>query len=150
MARLSPPRHALHRHIRLLDLRKGDDSPLSTVFLRVLRAVCASPKLSTPRRHRSEPSATSQTPSPQCAATSLSLSPGACRDARVASRHDQKSCPNFGYDAVRLVSTIGKWHPRSSARREFIERSMTPGLRLVRHMVPPDNRARAFGEELQQ
>src|ERR1700730_11287452 len=106
MARLSPPRHALHRHIRLLDLRKGDDSPLSTVFLRVLRAVCASPKLSTPRRHRSEPSATSQTPSPQCAATSLSLSPGACRDARVASRHDQKSCPNFGYDAVRLATRI--------------------------------------------
>src|ERR1700724_4603804 len=103
MARLSPPRHALHRHIRLLDLRKGDDSPLSTVFLRVLRAVCASPKLSTPRRRRSEPSATSHTPSPQCAATSLSLSPGACRDARVASRHDQKSCPNFGYDAVRLL-----------------------------------------------
>src|ERR1700719_1608037 len=105
MARLSPPRHALHRHIRLLDLRKGDDSPLSTVFLRVLRAVCASPKLSTPRRRRSEPSATSQTPSPQCAATSLSLSPGACRDARVASRHEQKSRPNFEYDALRLVSS---------------------------------------------
>src|ERR1700736_2228896 len=103
MARLSPPRHALHRHIRLLDLRKGDDSPLRTVFLRALRAVCASPKLSTPRRRRSDPSATSQTPSPQCAATSLSLLPGACRDARVASRHDQKSCPNFGYDAVRLI-----------------------------------------------
>src|SRR6202011_1967849 len=102
MARLSPPRHALHRRIRLLDLRKGDDSPLRTVFLRALRAVCASPKLSTPRRRRSDPSATSQTPSPQCAATSLSLLPGACRDARVASRHDQKSCPNFGYDAVRL------------------------------------------------
>src|ERR1700674_1265537 len=103
MARLSPPRHALHRRIRLLALRKGDDSPPSTVFLRVRRAVCASPKLSTPRRRRSEPSATSQTPSPQCAATSLSLSPGACRDARVAPRHDQKSCPNFGYDAVRLA-----------------------------------------------
>src|ERR1700724_618833 len=102
MARLSPPRHALHRHIRLLDLRKGDDSPLSTVFLRDLRAVCASPKLSTPRRRRCEPSTTSQTPSPQCAATSLPPSPGACRDARVASRRDQKSRPNCEYDAVRL------------------------------------------------
>src|ERR1700730_3090821 len=119
MARLSPPRHALHRHIRLLDLGKGDDSPRSTVFLRVLRAVCASPKLSTPRRRRSEPSATSQTPSPQCAATSLSLSPGACRDARVASRHDQKSCPNFGYDAVRLGAC-----PSNRRRETMIQDSL--------------------------
>jgi hypothetical protein len=118
MARLSPSRHALHRGIRLLNLRKGDDSPLSTVFPRVLRATCATRQLSTPRRRRSEHSATYQTLSRQCAATSSSLSRGTCRDAHAAPPHAKKSCQNFAYDAVRL----GNLHSRTnqSRRRMFM------------------------------
>ena len=41
MARLPPPRHAVHRGLRIADLREGDNSPLSTSSRRVVPAICA-------------------------------------------------------------------------------------------------------------
>src|SRR6266403_5502981 len=53
MARLPPPRHAVHSSLRIPNLRAGDDSPLSITFRRVARDAFNSPRLPTPRiRHR--------------------------------------------------------------------------------------------------
>ena len=52
MARLPSPRHAVHRRLRIPDLRAGDDSPLRSSFRRALLAAFSSPRLPTPRsRH---------------------------------------------------------------------------------------------------
>src|SRR3984885_16335512 len=52
MTRLPPPRHAVHRRLRLPDLRAGDDSPLSNTFRRAALAACAFRPLPTQRiRH---------------------------------------------------------------------------------------------------
>src|SRR5271165_6560413 len=40
MARLSPSRHAMHRRLRIPDLRSGDDSPLSSWFRHAVLATC--------------------------------------------------------------------------------------------------------------
>ena len=48
MARLPPSRHTLHRGLRILDLRKGDNSPLSTSFHRDVPGGCAFPKVTDP------------------------------------------------------------------------------------------------------
>ena len=67
MARLPPPRHAVHRRLRVPDLRAGDDSPLRTSSRQAVRGTCRSRRLPTQRRRRCEPSATFQTRSPPCA-----------------------------------------------------------------------------------
>ena len=66
MARLPPPRHHVHRDLRLLGLRAGDDSPLRTSFRQAVRRTCRSRRLPTPRRRRCAPSATFQIRSPPC------------------------------------------------------------------------------------
>ena len=67
VARLSPSRHALHRRLWIPDLRAGDDSPLRTSHHRAVPNACPSPRSSTPRRRRSDPSVIFQTRSPPCA-----------------------------------------------------------------------------------
>src|ERR1700726_1529573 len=81
---LPPSRHAVHRGLRIPDLRKGDDSPLRTSSRRAVRATCRSPTLSTPRRRRCDPNATSPIRSRPCGAASPTLSSSACHDARAA------------------------------------------------------------------
>jgi SRSO17 transposase len=54
-------------------------------------AISHSPKLSTPRRHRSELRDTSRTPSRPCGSFSSPLSPGDCRAAPAAPPLDEKS-----------------------------------------------------------
>ena len=84
MARLPPSRHAVHRGLRIPDLREGDDSPLRTSSRRAVPATCRSRRLPTQRRRRCAPNATSQTRSQPCADASSSLSSNACRDAHAA------------------------------------------------------------------
>src|SRR6476469_3054857 len=64
LARLSSPRHALHRRLWIPNLRAGDDSPLSGSLRLALPATCCSRQLSTPRRRRCGLSVTAQTPLP--------------------------------------------------------------------------------------
>jgi hypothetical protein len=52
MARLPPPRHAVHRGLRIPGLREGDDSPLGTSFHRAVQGTCRSRRLPTQRRLR--------------------------------------------------------------------------------------------------
>ena len=61
MARLPPPRHAVHRGLRIPDLREGDDSPLSTSSRRVVPAICATQRLPTQGLRPCVPNGTSQT-----------------------------------------------------------------------------------------
>ena len=69
LARLSSPRHAVHRSLRLPDLRAGDDSPLWTACRQVHPGGCAIRWLPTPRLRRCGPSVTSPKRHPQpCAA----------------------------------------------------------------------------------
>src|ERR1700691_2830406 len=83
MAWLPSPRHDVHRSLRIPDLRKGDDSPLTTSSHRAVLATCASPTLPTPRIPHCALSVTSLTRSPPCADASSTLSSGACHDAHA-------------------------------------------------------------------
>ena len=68
LARLSSPRHAVHRSLRLPDLRAGDDSPCGPRAARVHPGGCAIRWLPTPRLRRCGPSVTSPTQSQPCTA----------------------------------------------------------------------------------
>src|ERR1700745_3141867 len=72
MARFPSSRHTLHRGLRLLDLRKGDDSPLSASLHRDVPSVCHSRRLQTQRLLRCVPSGTFQTRLRPCADGSFS------------------------------------------------------------------------------
>ncbi len=108
VARLPPPRHAVHRRLRLPDLREGGDSPLRTLCRPVApdRApeTCHSRQLPTQRRRRSGPNGIFRTRSRQCDDASPSLSPGASNDARAATRRANRRTPIQIYDAVKLAS----------------------------------------------
>ena len=67
MARLPSSRHAVHRRLRIPDLRAGDDSPLSTTFRRSVPETCRTRRLPTQRIPRCGLNATSQTRSQPCA-----------------------------------------------------------------------------------
>ena len=67
LAWLPSSRHAVHRRLRLPDLRAADDSPLGNSSRRAVRATCPSPRLPTPRIRPCGLSVTSQTRSPRCA-----------------------------------------------------------------------------------
>ena len=67
MARLPPPRHAVHHGLRVPGLREGDDSPLWISCHHVLQGTCHSQRLSTQRLRRCEPNDTSRTRSRPCA-----------------------------------------------------------------------------------
>ena len=86
LARLPSSSHAVHRGLRIPDLRKGDDSPLSTSFHRDVPGACPSQRLSTQRLHRYGPSGIFQTRLPPCADGSFSPSSKTCRDVRCVYR----------------------------------------------------------------
>ena len=55
MARLPSPRHAVHRSLRIPDLRAGDDSPLRTSFHHAVPGTCRTRRLPTQRLRRLRP-----------------------------------------------------------------------------------------------
>ena len=67
MARLPSPCHAVHRSLRIPDLRKGDDSPLRICFRHALPGTCHSRWLPTQRSRHCGLSATFRIPSRPCA-----------------------------------------------------------------------------------
>src|SRR5271167_778562 len=103
MARLPPSRHTLHCRLRLLDRRTRRLPPLRINFLPTALAICHSRGLSTQRRRRSGPNATSRTRSPPCGDASSPPSPEPSRDALVAMRRSAKRQEFPITDAVRLV-----------------------------------------------
>src|SRR5665213_4002041 len=84
VARLPPPRHAVHRRLRIPGLREGDDSPLWTLFRQAVRETYGSQRLPTQRLRRCEPNDTSRTRSRHCASAAASPSPADYRDAHAA------------------------------------------------------------------
>src|SRR5882757_7211141 len=74
MARLPPSRHAVHRRLRIPDLRAGDDTPLSNTFCPAALAACAFRRLPTQRIRHCGLNGTYQTRSRPCAKGSRSLS----------------------------------------------------------------------------
>src|SRR4051794_16007466 len=98
VAWLSPSRHAVHRRIRIPDLRTGSDSPLRTKRRHSRRRTSPSRQLSTPRIPRSDLNVTCQPRSPLSASSSPALSHAPSRAAPVASApHADPIC-----DTVRL------------------------------------------------
>src|SRR5713101_676720 len=84
LAWLPSSRHAVHRSLRIPDLREGDDSPLRTSFRQAAPATCRTRQLSTPRIPPCGLNGTSQTRSPPCAEGSSQLSSHACHAAPAA------------------------------------------------------------------
>src|ERR1700690_2267172 len=117
MAWLPPSRHTLHRDLRIPDLRKGDDSPLSTSFHRDVPGAYHSQRLQTQRLRRYGPSGTFQTRLRPCADGSFSPSSKTCRDVRAAPLRSGTRRSTKLYDAVRLKveSTASKRKASSTA-----------------------------------
>ena len=97
MARLPPPRDAVHRRLRVSDLRTGDDSPLGTTSRPAVLATCRSRRSQIPRSRRCGLSDMSPIPSQPCADVLPQHSPNVCRDVLVAAA--SKSGSDV-YDAV--------------------------------------------------
>jgi hypothetical protein len=62
MARLPPPRDAVHRGLWIPDLREGDDSPLSTSLRLAVPGISATQQLPTQKLHPCVPNGTFRTP----------------------------------------------------------------------------------------
>ena len=92
----------MHRDLRILDLRAGDDSPLRTLFLLEAQNTFSSHWLPTPRHPQSGHNGTSPTPSPPFIAGCSSRSPAACHAAHAAHAASRERCAVF-YDTVRLA-----------------------------------------------
>src|SRR4029079_10074512 len=113
MARLSPSRHAVHRSLRIPDLRAGDDSPLRTSCHRVVPSASRSRRLSTKGLHRCARNGTSRTPSRRCDGGSCSPWSKACRDGHVVPLQSDAQSSTEIYGPVRIdASGAPIWQPR--------------------------------------
>src|SRR6516165_7732559 len=97
----------MHRDLRILDLRAGDDSPLRTLFLPEAQKTFPSPWLPTPRHPQSGRNVTFPTRSPPFIAGCSSRSPARCRAAHAAHGASRERCAVF-YDTVRLTELAAK------------------------------------------
>src|SRR3974390_1330103 len=92
----------MHRDLRILDLRAGDDSPLRTLFLPEAQKTFPSRWLPTPRHPQSGRNVTFPTRSPPFIAGCSSRSPARCRAAHAAHGASRERCAVF-YDTVRIT-----------------------------------------------
>ena len=138
MAWLPPSRHAVHRGLRIPDLREGDDFPLKTSFHRALPATCRSRRLSTQRIRHCGLSVTFQIRSQPCAGGWPMRSSGPCNDVRVAGAGRKTSIVVYAYDAVRLGRRVNRRRHRCAttlpqgARRSHIRVMMLDRYRVQR------------------
>ena len=102
LAGISPSRHALHRRLRVPDLREGDNSPLRTCRSLAPHAICRSRWLPTRRCCRCARNATCRIPSQRCAFVWHVPCSARCPDvpAAAASVRDRRCGMN---DAVGLT-----------------------------------------------
>ncbi len=100
MAGLPSSCHAVHRRLRLADLRTGRDSPLGDPET---PSAYTTPPRPTRRIRRSAPNATSQPPSRPSENGSPSLSPKRSSDARAAKRRGSYPPLTASSDAVELT-----------------------------------------------
>src|SRR6202522_1312231 len=117
MARLPPSRDALHRSIRVPNLRKGDHSPLRSFPPLARLAICPFPWLPTQRICRCGHNATCLIPSPPCVSVSRALWFSSCHAVPAAGPFVKPQSSRMS-DAVRL---------RKSGRS--VERSVGPPAR---------------------
>jgi hypothetical protein len=102
MARLPSSRHAVHRSLRILDLREGEDSPLRTFLHHGLPATCRSRRLPTQRLRPCGLNGIFQTRSQQCTGISSSQLLGPCHDVHAVPLHSYEMRDAEIYDAVVL------------------------------------------------
>src|SRR3954451_484101 len=105
MARIPSSRNAVHRRLRISDLRAGNDSPLGTLSRLAVLATCRSRRLSTQRSRRCGLSDMSLTQSLPCAGVSPQLSPNACRDVLVAADQNSSAVRPDAVRNIRLAMT---------------------------------------------
>ena len=120
MAWLSSPRYAVHRSLRIPDLRAGDGSPLRTSFHRAVRGGSFTQRLSTQGSRRCGLNVTSRTRSQPCADNWPSRSPGhsGLRDELLKEGHDLLA--EAGLAQRRNTKSGGpKSEPITSLRRLF-------------------------------
>src|SRR6516162_349031 len=110
----------MHRDLRILDLRAGDDSPLRTLFLPEAQKTFPSPWLPTPRHPQSGRNVTFPTRSPPFIAGCSSRSPARCRAAHAAHGASRERCAVF-YDEVRLTRPTASPSPSIHANLTVAE-----------------------------
>ena len=136
MARLPPPRGAMHRSLRIPDLRAGGDSPLRTSSRLAVPAICAIRRLPTrgsapasrtphPEFNRNRAPTTDRSSRQQIAAMSM-----------LRSSNREKHAPEKLFDAVRLVV----WFIRAIPK--LPEAVQAPVMRagIVVNVTPEDRR----------
>src|SRR5882757_7437361 len=146
MARLPPSRHAVHRRLRIPDLRAGDDSPLSNTFCPAALAACAFRRLPTQRIRHCGLNGTYQTRSRPCAKGSRSLSLEPFLDVHAANaasdtlHRSRTPSPYLGIcDTVELEHDPKNWLPvfRAANATAFVRRVMPrPGKCPRSHEKP--------------
>ena len=128
MARLPPSCHAVHRGLRIPDLRAGDDSPLRTSHHHAVPATCRSRRFPTQRLRPCGLNATFRTQSRPCADGSSSRSSRRYHDALAAQRQSSEKRRVQIYDAVVLAT------PARAVDRAFLilHRKLVPRTRSSR------------------
>src|SRR5882672_9144516 len=111
MARLPSSRHAVHRGLRIPDLREGDDSPLRISHHHGLPATCRSRRLPTQRLRPCGLNDIFQTRSQQCTDILSSQLPGPCHDVHAVPLHSDEIRDAEICDAVVLEHFPEKWIP---------------------------------------
>jgi len=109
LARLSPPRHHVHRRFWIPRRREGRFSPLGVSLPIHRRETCPSPRLPTQRLPRSGLSATSPTRSQRSDAASMSAFSHASRVALAAPDRRNPALDARNNDAVRLGRPTASW-----------------------------------------
>ena len=123
MARLPPSRHAVHRSLRIPDLRAGDDSPLRTCLHHVLTETYRSRRLPTQRLRHCGLNAISRTRSQPCADTSSSRSSQPCHDVHAVPLQSKETRGAEICDAVVLG--------RGQGTRLYVAGSSTLGYSAI-------------------
>ncbi len=140
MAGLPSPRHALHRRLRIPDLRAGDYSPLRPCHRRVLPGICRSRRLPTQRRRPCGLNVTSRIRLLPCADVSSSRWSKHYRDVPVVPL--KTSGDQMVRDAVRLLGARQCDLSHQSLRHAP---QQYPAIRHKPSRFRPEDRVNSYG-----
>src|SRR5882724_10031755 len=144
MARLPSSRHAVHRSLRIPDLREGDDSPLRISHHHGLPATCRSRRLPTQRLRPCGLNDIFQTRSQQCTDILSSQLPGPCHDVPAA------WLAPHGKTHVNFCDAVVLRHFTARLGSEAVRVGQALGYRLEEiHHIDPEIVARAGEGDLE-